>query len=123
MRIIGSVKEDLTIEKRISITPETTKKLIDLGFSVFLDKNYGKHLGITDEEYKDRGVNLYASSKEVAACIQQKLSHIITSPFLHLCLYTYFSCVQNFSSFRNFYQTSVPSDKIKKKLILSLGTK
>ena len=28
MKIIGSVKEDLAIEKRISITPETVKKLI-----------------------------------------------------------------------------------------------
>ena len=54
MNIIGSVKEDLAIEKRISITPETIKKLIDLKFSVFLEKNYGDHLGITDEEFKKR---------------------------------------------------------------------
>ena len=33
MKIIGSVKEDLDIEKRISITPEAVKKLIDLNFS------------------------------------------------------------------------------------------
>ena len=32
MKIIGSVKEDLVTEKRISITPETVKKLIDLNF-------------------------------------------------------------------------------------------
>ena len=30
MKIIGSVKEDLVSEKRVSITPETVKKLIDL---------------------------------------------------------------------------------------------
>ena len=53
MKIIGSVKEDLTTEKRISITPETAKKFIDLGFSVFLEKNFGEHLGITDEEYNN----------------------------------------------------------------------
>ena len=40
MKIIGSVKEDLNTEKRTSITPETTKKFIDLNFSVFLEKNY-----------------------------------------------------------------------------------
>ena len=65
MKIIGSVKEDLNTEKRISITPETIKKFTDLKFSVFLEKNYAGHLGITDEEYKDKGVNLYGSAKEV----------------------------------------------------------
>jgi len=65
MKIIGSVKEDLNTEKRISITPETIKKFTDLKFSVFLEKNYAVHLGITDEEYKDKGVNLYGSAKEV----------------------------------------------------------
>ena len=65
MKIIGSVKEDLAVEKRISITPETVKKLIDLKFSVFLEKNYGDHLGISDEEFKNKGANLYGSAKEV----------------------------------------------------------
>jgi len=65
MKNIGSVKEDLTTEKRISITPETVKKLIDLGFAVFLEKTYGEHLGIADEEYKNRGANLHNSAKEV----------------------------------------------------------
>ena len=50
MNIIGSVKEDLISEKRISVTPETVKKFIDLNFSVFLEKKYGEHLGITDNE-------------------------------------------------------------------------
>jgi len=36
MKIIGSVKEDLVTEKRISITPETVKRLIKLiNFLVF----------------------------------------------------------------------------------------
>ena len=65
MKIIGSVKEDLAIEKRISITPETIKKFTDLKFSVFLEKNYAEHLGITDEEYKNKGANLYSSAKEL----------------------------------------------------------
>ena len=58
MKTIGSVKEDLTVERRISITPETVKKLIDLKFSVSLEKNYGKHLGISDEEFKSKGYSL-----------------------------------------------------------------
>ena len=65
MKTIGSVKEDLIIEKRISITPETIKKFTDLKFPVLLEKNYGEHLGITDVEYKNQGANLYSSAKEV----------------------------------------------------------
>ena len=65
MKIIGSVKEDLSIEKRISITSETVKKFTDLNFSILLEKNYAGHLGITDEEYKNNGANLYSSAKEV----------------------------------------------------------
>jgi len=65
MNIIGSVKEDLTTEKRISITPETVKKFVDLNFLVFLERNYGDHLGLTDEEYKNNGATLYSSAKEV----------------------------------------------------------
>jgi len=65
MRIIGSVKEDLTTEKRISITPETIKKFTDLKLSVFLEKNYGEHLGIDDEKYKKNGANFYSSAKDI----------------------------------------------------------
>ena len=65
MKVIGSVKEDLTIEKRISITPDTIKKFTDLKFSILLEKNYGEHLGIADEEYKNMGANFCNSTKEV----------------------------------------------------------
>ena len=65
MKIIGSVKEDLAVEKRVSITPETIKKFTDLKFSVCVEKNYAEHLAITDEEYKNKGANLYSSAKEL----------------------------------------------------------
>ena len=52
MNIIGSVKEDLDSEKRISITLETSKKLKDLGFKVLIEEKYGEHLGIHDNEFK-----------------------------------------------------------------------
>ena len=48
--------ENQKIEKRISITPEIAKKYISLGFDVHLSKNYGVHLGISDDEYKNIGV-------------------------------------------------------------------
>ena len=65
MKNIGSVKENLDTEKRISITPETAKKLIDLKFSVFLEKNYGKHLGILDKEFEKEGANILAAANEI----------------------------------------------------------
>ena len=65
MQTIGSVKEDLATEKRISITPETVKKFTDLRLSVSLEKSYGEHLGISDEEYKNKGAIFHSSAKEV----------------------------------------------------------
>ena len=65
MKIIGSVKEDLSEEKRISITPEIIKKFTNLGFSVFLEKNYAEHLGISDQEYEKLGVNFCNNAKDV----------------------------------------------------------
>ena len=32
--IIGSIKEDLTLEKRVALTPETAKNIINLGLKV-----------------------------------------------------------------------------------------
>jgi len=42
---IGSISEELTSEKRISLTPELSKKYLDLGVEIFINKNYGIHLG------------------------------------------------------------------------------
>ena len=65
MKTIGSVKEDLSIEKRVSITPESVKKFTNLGFSINLEKKYAEHLGISDEEYKINGANINFSKEEV----------------------------------------------------------
>ncbi len=62
---IGSILENQNIEKRIAITPEIVKKYISLGFKIFLSKNYGSHLGIKDEHYKDLGVNILNHEIEV----------------------------------------------------------
>jgi H+-translocating NAD(P) transhydrogenase subunit alpha len=65
MSIVGSVKEDLNSEKRISIIPETVKKLTGLGFKIYLEKNYAEHLGIKDEEYENNGAILKSSRKDI----------------------------------------------------------
>ena len=63
--IIGSIKEDLKLEKRVSLTPETAKNIIGLGLKVCVEKNYANHLGIDDKEYQNIGVEIKNSSNEV----------------------------------------------------------
>ena len=64
MKIV-SVSENQEIEKRIAITPEIAKKYISLGIEVSIPENYGSHLGIKDEEYKELGVSILKDEKEI----------------------------------------------------------
>ena len=63
--IIGSVKENHNIEKRIAVTPEIVKKYIALGFKIFLSKNYASHLGIKDEQYIEMGAKFSIDETEI----------------------------------------------------------
>ena len=45
---VGSTKEK-NPEKRISITPDTSKSLKGLGLNVILEKGYGESLGYKDQ--------------------------------------------------------------------------
>ena len=56
--IIGSILENISLEKRVAITPDIVKKYKTLGFDVFLSKNYASHLGISDEDYQKEGANI-----------------------------------------------------------------
>ena len=62
---IASVLENHKIEKRIAITPEIAKKYISLGIEVSLYENYAKHLGISDDEYKEYGVSILKDEKDI----------------------------------------------------------
>ena len=62
---IGSILENQTFEKRIAITPELVKKYISLGFEVCLIENYGSHLGIKDDQFKDMGVKILKDGSEI----------------------------------------------------------
>ena len=64
MKIV-SVSENQKIEKRISITPEIAKKYLSLGLDVILCENYGAHLGITDDQYKNLGVKILNNEEEI----------------------------------------------------------
>ena len=63
--IVGSTKEDLTLEKRVSLTPETAKNILGLGLKVCIEKNYADHLGIKDNEYINVGAEIKDTSTEV----------------------------------------------------------
>jgi len=62
---IGSISEDLTSEKRISLTPEVSKKYLDSGVEIFINKSYGIHLGLHDNDYKEKGVQILNNIDEV----------------------------------------------------------
>ena len=59
---VGSTKEK-NPEKRISITPDTSKSLKNLGLNIFLEKGYGESLGYKDQEYKDKGAQILNDAK------------------------------------------------------------
>ena len=63
--IIASISENKEFEKRISITPDVAKKYLDFGFKVCLSKDYGKHLGFDDQDYKNLGVNIEQNEKDI----------------------------------------------------------
>ena len=63
--LVGSIKENLLVEKRISLTPETARNIIGLGLRICIEKDYAKHIGIQDKEYADIGVDIKNSSIEV----------------------------------------------------------
>jgi NAD(P) transhydrogenase subunit alpha len=62
---LASISENRNKEKRIAITPEIAKKYIDLGFNLSLSNNYGSHLGFSDNEYKNLGVNFFENEEEI----------------------------------------------------------
>ncbi len=62
---VGSLSENLDLEKRVAITPEVLKKYKSLGIEINLVKNFASHLGFTDQNYEEEGVNILSSDDEV----------------------------------------------------------
>jgi len=56
--IIGSISENRDIEKRISVTPDLIKKYISKGFKVLIEKDYGAHLGFSNDVYVKEGCEI-----------------------------------------------------------------
>ena len=62
---LGSILENQNLEKRIAITPEILKKYTSLGFKIYLSENYGSHIGINDELYKNLGAIILKDEIEI----------------------------------------------------------
>ena len=62
---VGSISENLNSEKRVSLTPETSKKYLDLGVEILINKNYGTHLGFYDNDYKEKGAQILNDINQV----------------------------------------------------------
>jgi NAD(P) transhydrogenase subunit alpha len=63
--ILASISENKNIEKRVAVTPDIAKKYIDLGFNLSLSNNYGSHLGFSDDDYRNFGVNFFENEEEI----------------------------------------------------------
>ena len=63
--ILGSISENLNVEKRVSLTPEILKKYKSLGIDVCINKGYANHLGFTEKDYKKEGVEILENEKDV----------------------------------------------------------
>ena len=62
---IGSIIENLDLERRVAITPEIAKKFITNGFEINLQKNYAQHLGFEDKDYKALNVKIWDDEEKV----------------------------------------------------------
>ena len=115
--IIASVSEDKDLEKRISITPEISKKYINLGFEVHLIQNYGAHLGFNDTEYEELGVKIVSNENQIL----EKADVIIQLGLLNENKTSILKSNQTVIGVLNPYENKkILDDLKKKKLIYSL---
>ena len=61
---VGVIKERRPGELRVAITPDTVKKYIAMGLSVFIESKAGLAAAITDQSYQDSGANIVKTSRE-----------------------------------------------------------
>ena len=64
--IIGSITENLNLEKRVAITPDIVKKYKSLGLEIYLSKDYATHLGINDKNMKKKEQVLKMSEEVIS---------------------------------------------------------
>lgn len=63
--IVGIPKEIKENEKRVSMTPQEVKMLVDRGLSVYVEKDAGSGAGFIDDDYKKSGATICDRAQEV----------------------------------------------------------
>jgi NAD(P) transhydrogenase subunit alpha len=71
----GVLKEVASHEKRVAITPQVAKKLIDLGYTLVIESDAGKQAGYPNNLYESVGCKIEKMrtkvlQKEIVACLQ-----------------------------------------------------
>ena len=108
---IGSIAENIEIEKRVAITPEIAKKFITNGFDVNLQKDYAKHLGFDDKDYEAVDVKILDDEKSVL-----ENSEILAQLSLpSKSLFEYFDQNQTLVGVLNPYQNTKDLEELVKK--------
>ncbi len=64
--IIGSISEDVKLEKRVALTPDIIKKYTSLGIEVHVTNDYAAHLGISDKDYENEGALISSEDKIIS---------------------------------------------------------
>ena len=64
--IIGSISENVKLEKRVALTPDIIKKYTSLGIEVHVTKDYAAHLGISDKDYENEGALISSEDKIIS---------------------------------------------------------
>ena len=65
MLSIGCLKENNNNDFRVSLSPETSKKLIKKNINVFVQENCGLKSGFNNKDYENVGVKILKSSESV----------------------------------------------------------
>ena len=81
--ILGSVIDSDINEKRIAISLDTIKKYISNGFSVQLEKDFGKNSNINDSELQKLGAKISTKMKFIK--LQILLLKLIVQMNLKFC--------------------------------------
>ena len=111
--IVGSILENRSVEKRISITPDIVKRYLSLGIEVQISENYGDHLGIKNKEYLDLGAKILRDDNEILS----NADIIVQLSLLDESKYSIIREKQNLIGILNPYSNKEKLEKLTKKKI------
>src|SRR3972149_9160691 len=64
---LAVLKEDIDIEKRVSILPSFVEKYLKLGLEVEIESGLAAHLNVSDEDFIKKGAKVSKNRKDILA--------------------------------------------------------